>query len=119
MAQQIGDRAGQQRGDRDLADAEGEFPRPEARQLFEGQFEPDGEQQEDDAQLGQGFEHIGARDEGEAGRADQDAGHEVSQHGAQAEALEQRHADDGRGEQLKHIDQEGGIGHIRCLERVR
>ena len=78
----------------------------QARQL---ELEPDDEEEEHDAELGDAAHRLGLADERQAGRADDDAGGEVAEHGAQAEAPEQRHGDHGRGAEHQDRRQEAGV----------
>ena len=61
-------------------------PVPQPRRL---EFETDDEQQEDDAQFGDVQDVVGIGDHLQR-RADDDAGEQVTEHGAEAELLEDR-----------------------------
>ena len=69
--------------------------RPEARRLH---LEPDHEQEQHDAELGDVEDRLGLREDAEPERSDHDAGGEITEHGAEAKALEQGRADHARGE---------------------
>ena len=81
----------------DLRRAEPEDVAAHREQPRRLELEPDDEQQEHDAELGDVADGLGLADERQAGRADGDAGGEVAEHGAEAEAPEQRHGDHRRG----------------------
>jgi len=67
-------------------------------QTFQLEFEPDQEEHQDDAELGEVQRRLDIADELEAPRADQPTGNQVAQHRAEAAAFGERHADDGRRE---------------------
>ena len=77
--------------------------RDQPRQL---ELEPDDEEQEHDAELGDAADGLGLADERQAGRADDDAGGEVAEDAGEAEAPEQRHGDHRRGAEDQHRRQE-------------
>ena len=90
-------------GDADLRAAQAEdgpAQRPQPRRL---ELEPDQEQQQHDAELGDVQGRLDIADHGEPPRPDQHARGEIAQHRAQLEALEERH------------QQHGGEEENRCL----
>jgi hypothetical protein len=85
-------------GDQDLPEAEREDPPAHELDAFERQLQADGEEQEDDPELGQGPRGLHLPNEAQAGGPDHAAGHQIAQDRAQLQALEQGHRHDGRQE---------------------
>ena len=106
--------AGQQRAaDQHLGDAEAEdgmAERPQPRRL---QFEPDDEEEEDDAELGDVEDRTRLAEEAEAEGPDDDAGDEIADDRAEADALEDRHGDDARTEQHDRLEEVGSRACVR------
>ena len=63
--------------------------RPDGAQVGEPRLEPDPEQQEDDAELGEDLEHLAEVDEPEDGRPDEDAGEDLADDRRLVDPLEQ------------------------------
>ena len=114
-SERIGDEPQRQRGDDELAEAEFEHQPAHALDALERQFEADGEQQHDDAEFGQPGDRldVGERQRGEDGRAlgelaeaewaEGDAGEQVAEHRADAQADEQRRDHPRRGEEQQRF----------------
>ena len=101
---------GRGRYDLQAAEAEnGAAQRPELRRL---ELEPDDEQHDDDAELGE-VHDMGAlgSDDAEHGRPDDDAGDEIAEDGAQAEARGDRHREHGGGQVGESAQEEFVEGH--------
>jgi hypothetical protein len=117
VAELPGDQADDGARDQHLERAEAEDQAAHLPQARERQLEPDHEEEEDDAELGQTPDaveivdhHIGERldpvgDEAEAEGADQGADQEIAEHRADPEAVEHRHDDPGGDEEDDHLAQ--------------
>jgi hypothetical protein len=104
-------------GDLGAAPAEdGPAQRPQAVRF---ELEADQEQQQHHAELGevQGVFDIG--DELQAVGADQDAGRQVAEHGAHAEAFRERHRDHGGGEVDEGVGQQAVFHRLTLRWRIR
>ena len=120
-----------QPGEQHLGAAQAEHrtaQRPQARRL---QLQADDEQQQHHAQFGKVQGGFDLADEAEHARTDQDAGNQIAQHRAQAQAFEQRHGDDRRRQEHDrlrgpgHVHRfalscwEGGVGWPQLLNAMR
>ncbi len=85
---------------------------PKPRRL---QLEADDEQQEDDAELGDVQDFLAVGDQPRR-RADGDAGGEIAENGAEADALEQRRRDHGAAEQQQHFGIDAGA--VDCHDNL-
>ena len=73
------------------------------------QFEPDQEQHHDDAEFGEMQDRAAIGDETDAVWADQDAGDEIAEHGAEPGQLGRRHHDDGGGDENEDRQEQIGF----------
>ncbi len=122
------EQAGQHRGrQQDLGRAQAEDQAPHGFQTLEGQFEPDREQQEDDAELGQAVRRMGTR-HGKGRRLRPlmgDLAHDVGpeQHADQQEAQDRRnlqaleHRHDHRRGQQEDDDKDVVVARPRPLRQ--
>ena len=78
----------------DLRGARAEHRVPHHPEPGRLQLEPDHEQQQHDAELGEVQDVLDVVEQAQAPGADHDAGGKVAEHGAQLEAPEQRYGDD-------------------------
>ncbi|GJE07820.1 hypothetical protein AOPFMNJM_3150 [Methylobacterium jeotgali] len=111
-----GRRPGERGGaDEELRRAEAEDVPAHRDELREVQLQPDDEEQQHHADLGDARRRLRLGDEGEPGWADQHPGHEIAEHRALAEQPEDRHADHRRRQEGQHRRQEarvfGGTRH--------
>ena len=70
---------------------------------FEGQFQADGEQQDDDADFGEGLGALHLADHAQTERTDNGPGEQVAEHRAHPQPLHQRHHQDRRRKQDDQI----------------
>ena len=99
-------------GDQHLQAAQQEHGARQLPQPFERQLQPDGEEQEDDAELRQGLRRVDIADQVEEGRADEQAGREVADDGAELQPLGERGPDDGGRQDDKRIDEDAEISPV-------
>ena len=98
--------AGQQQGAKpDLHCAEPEDLAPQAPQPRRLHFEADDEEEHHDAEFGDVQDCLRVVKDGEAERADDEAGGEIAEDGAEAHPPEDRHRDDARRQQRHHLNQ--------------
>ena len=71
------------------------------------QFQPDDEQQEDDAEFADMQDLLAIGDQPED-RPEQDSGKEIAENGAEADPLEQRGRDDAAAQKQHHFEKNGG-----------
>ncbi len=88
-------------GHQELGDRQDIDPRLEQPQALELQLQTKGEQQEDDAQIGQRMHRLQIRDHGQARGPDRDAADQKAQHGAEPQPIGQR----GKGDEKQQDDQ--------------
>ena len=81
------------------------------------ELETDREQQEDDADLGEGFYGVGAGDEPERVRPDRDAGEEKPDDGRNAQALRDDDDRDGDGDEDDEVAEDWDFMHDEKLRR--
>jgi hypothetical protein len=82
-----------------LREAETEDVTPQGPELGRAHLEPDQEQEQHHAEFGDVQDRFGVVEQPEPERPDQQAGAQVTQHGAKAELAEDRHGNDGGGQQ--------------------
>ena len=80
-------------------------------QAFGLELQADQKQQQHHAEFGKAEDHLDILDQAQAPRPDDDAGHQVAQHGAHAQALGQRHHDDGRHQVKQYVDEKAVVFH--------
>ena len=85
--------------DQDLRRPKGEHRAPHHPKPLRPQFQPDQEQQHDDAERGDIGDLVDFGDQPQAGRADDHARQQIAEHAAEAEPPGQRHRDGRGGEQ--------------------
>jgi hypothetical protein len=90
----------------DLRTAEAEDVLAHLPQACRLQFQADDEEQQHDAELGDGQDLFAAADQ-PADRADDDAGRDIAEHRAEPQPLEERCRDDGAAEQQKCFVEQG------------
>ena len=105
-AEQIDDEAENAGGGEQLRDAEPEHLVAHAPELERVHFEPDEKQHDDDAELGDDVDRLAVGDQPQAVGADDDAGDQIAEDGAQPQPFEHRHEGDGDDQQ----DQDGEQG---------
>ena len=91
--------------DAELRRAEAEDRGPHGPEQSGAHFEPDEEQQDDDAELGEAHDIGLIADEVQRERPDRGPGDEVAEDRAEARALGERHGEDARGEIDERLDQ--------------
>ena len=89
----------QQRAQEHLRGAQAEHQAPHDPQARRLQLQPDDEEQQHDAELGDVRDAADVTDEVETPRADDETGGHVAEDRGQPREAEQRHRDDGRGQQ--------------------
>ena len=94
-----------QRADADLHRAEPEDLAPQAPQPRWLHFEADDEQEHHDAEFGDVKDGLGLGEDAQAERADDQAGGEIAEDGAEPHAPEDRHGDDAGGQQRHYLNQ--------------
>ena len=82
---------------------------PQALRL---ELEPDHEQHQHDAELGEVHDRFDVLDEPQSPRADRHAGDEIAEHRAEAEPPEDRHREDARGEEHEGLLQKAVRFHV-------
>jgi hypothetical protein len=104
---------GRGRGDGggDLHGAEHEDRAAQPPQALRIELQPHQEQQQHDADLAEAQHRLGLRDQCQAPGSDCHARGEKAEHRAQAEALEDRHGDNARGEIDECLIEESVFGH--------
>ena len=99
--------AGQRGGDAGHLRAAPAEDRPAQRpQALRFEFEADHEQQQHHAEFGEVQDVLDLADQAQAPRADGDAGQQVAEHGAEAEALGDRHRDHRGGQVDQRVEQQ-------------
>jgi len=90
-------------------------PRRSDYGTIDAQLEPDGEQQEHNAKLGNVVYLLGTGNQCENTRADDHTGHQITKHEARPQALENGGDNDGGDQKNERFAQKGGVMHIRRL----
>jgi len=103
--------ADQQRGEEHLHRTQPEDVVPHELQALDGEFQADGEQQEDDAEVGQQQHAVRVFDQAQRVRAEQQPGGQIAEHGAGLEPAEQRHDADRRDEEDEDLFKMGRAVH--------
>ena len=101
----------QQGGEGYLGAAAAQHQSLEAQQAGEGEFETDGEQQQDHAEFGHYLDLVDAADQVQAVGADQQAGDQVADDRRLAQAGEEPGAGQGEAEQDQQVLEDREIGH--------
>ena len=106
-------------GDQDLRDAEAEDVLAHGEQAVEFQFEPDQEQQHHHAELGDGEDALGRRENAEPVGADDHAGDQIGDDRGEPREARERHADHQGGEQHEREAEEVDAGRMMIHGMVR
>src|SRR5690606_31577171 len=86
-------------GDPELRRAEAEYVAPHVEQARQLKLKTDAKQQQDDAEFGELQRACGTVKDVEGRRPKQKAGRQIADNGAEAEPVEQRRRNDGRGQE--------------------
>ncbi len=95
----------QRRAHHDLRQSHAQGIAPHRPQPVERQFKPDREEKEDHTEFGQKGRRLGRAYQVGTPRADQDAGHKVTQHRTDLEPMEQRHDEHRRCEEHRDFEE--------------